>query len=53
MILIKCVNNSAENGMFWFSKVKWLHVTGEVDKSVRRSRQMFSGLNLPKIIKIG
>jgi len=34
-------------------KVQWLHVTGEVDKSVRCSCQIFSGFNVPKIIKIG
>jgi len=38
---------------FGFPKVKWLHLTGEMDKSVRFSCQMFSGLNTPKIIKIG
>ena len=35
-----------------FPKVKWLHLTGEVDKSVRFSCQIFSGFNMPKIIKI-
>jgi len=29
---------------FWFPNVKWLHLTGEVDKFVRFSRQSFSGL---------
>jgi len=38
---------------FGFSKVKWLHLTGEVDKSVRFTCQIFSGFNVPKIIKIG
>jgi len=38
---------------FGFPKVNWLHLTGEMDKSVRFSCQMFSGLNTPKIIKIG
>ena len=26
--------------------VKWLHLAGEVDKSVRFSRQIFSGFNI-------
>ena len=28
------MNNTVENDFFGFSKVKWLHVTDEVDKSV-------------------
>ena len=28
------MNNTAENDFFGFPKVKWLHLTGEVDKSV-------------------
>jgi len=36
-----------------FPKVKWLHVTGEVGKSVTCSCRIFSGLNVPKIMKIG
>jgi len=47
------MNNNAENDFFGFSKVKWLHLTGVVDKSVRCSCQIFSGFNTPKIIKIG
>ena len=31
----------------------WLHLTGEMDKSVRFSCSIFSGFNMPKIIKIG
>jgi len=38
---------------FGFPKVKWLHLTGEVDKSVRFSCQIFSGFNIPEITKIG
>jgi len=38
---------------FGFPKVKWLHLTGEVNKFVRCSFQNFSGFNLAKIIKIG
>jgi len=47
------MNNTAENDFFGFSKVKWLHLTGEVDKAVRFSCQIFSGFDMPKIIKIG
>ena len=41
-----------EMSFFGFPKVKWLHLTGEVDKSVRFSCHIFSGFNigLPKII---
>jgi len=31
--------------------VKWLHLTGEVDKRVRCSRHIFSGFNTPKLLK--
>ena len=34
-----------------FLKVKWLHLTGEVGKSVRSSCQIFSGFNIPKLLK--
>jgi len=34
-------------------KVKWLNFTGEEEKSARLSCQIFSGFNMPKIIKIG
>jgi len=46
------MNNTAENDFLGFPKVKWLHLTGEVDKSVRFSYQIFSGFNMPKIVKI-
>ena len=36
-----------------FPKVKWLHLTGEEDKSVRHSFEIFSVFNILKIIKIG
>jgi len=42
-----------KNDFFGFPKVKWLRLTGEVDKSVKFSRQIFSGFNIPKIIEIG
>ena len=29
------MNNTVENDLSGFPKVKWLHLTGEVDKSVR------------------
>jgi len=29
----------------------WLHLTGEVDKAVRSSCQIFSGFNIPKLLK--
>jgi len=38
---------------FGFPKIKWLHLTGEVDKSVSFSCQISSGFNMLKIIKIG
>ena len=47
------MNNTVENNFFGFVKVKWLHLTGGVDKCVRFSRHIFSEFNTPKIIKIG
>jgi len=47
------INNTVENDFFGFPKVKCLDLTGEVDKSVRFSLEIFSGFNVPKIIKIG
>jgi len=29
------MNDTVENDFFGFPKAKWLHLTGEVDKSVR------------------
>jgi len=46
------MNNTVKNDFFGFPKVKWLHLTGEVNKSVRFSRQIFSGFITRKIIKI-
>jgi len=40
-----------KNDFFGFPKVKWLHLTGEVDKSVSYSCQMFSGSNYQKLLK--
>jgi len=47
------MNNTGENDFFGLPNVKWLHLTGDVDKCVRFSCQIFSGFNKPKIIKIG
>jgi len=46
------MNNTVENDFFWITQGKVLHLTGEVDKLVRVSCKIFSGFNLPKIIKI-
>jgi len=40
-----------KNDFFGFPKVKWLHLTGEVQKSVTCSCQVFSGFNVPKMLK--
>jgi len=47
------MNNTVENDLFGFPKVKELHLTGEVEKHLRFSCQIFSGFNVPKIIKVG
>ena len=39
--------------LFGFPKVKWLHLTGEVDRSIRFARKIFSRLYIPKNNKIG
>ena len=31
------MNNTVENDSFWISQGKWLHLTGELDKSVQMS----------------
>ena len=41
--------DTVENDFFGFPKVKWLHLTGEVDKSVRFPYEIFSVFNEPKI----
>ena len=41
------MNNTVENNFLGFPEVNWLHLTGEMDKSIRCSRQIFS-----EIIKI-
>jgi len=45
------MNNTVENDFFGLPNVKCLLLTGEMDKSVRRLCQFFSGFNVPKIIK--
>jgi len=47
------MNNNIENIFFGFPKVKWLHKTREVDKSVSYSCKIFSGFDVQKLIKIG
>jgi len=42
------MNNTTENDFLGFPKVKWLHLTCEVDKSVRFHVKNFSGFNVPK-----
>jgi len=42
------MNNTVENDFFGLLKVKWLHLTGEADRSVRFSCPIFSGFNMPK-----
>jgi len=39
--------------LFGFPNVQWLHLTGEMDKSLSCSCQIFSGFYVTKIIKIG
>ena len=43
---------TVEKDFFGFPKVKWLHLIGEVDKSVRHSCQIFSEFNIPKSFKL-
>jgi len=53
------MNNTVEKDFFGFPKLKWIHLTGDVDKSVKKitinvtKSQIFPGFNVPKIIKIG
>jgi len=53
------MNNTVEKDFFGFPKLKWIHLTGDVDKSVKKitinmtKSQIFLGFNVPKIIKIG
>ena len=45
--------NTVENDFYGFSKVKWLHLTYEVDKCVRFSCENFLRISHAKIFKIG
>jgi len=45
------MNNTVENDFFGFPKLKWLHLTNEVDKSVRLSSDIFSGFSMQKSLK--
>jgi len=36
------MNNTVEHDFFGFPNVNWLHLTGEVDKSVTFSCEIFS-----------
>ena len=46
------MNNTVENDFLGFPEIKWLHLTSDVDKSVRFLCEIFSGFNVQKIIKI-
>jgi len=50
-IIRSSMNNTVENDFSRFPNVKWLHLTGEMGKSVRFSCQIFSWFNLPKLLK--
>jgi len=41
------MHNTVENDFFGFPKVKWLHLTGKMDKSVRFHVKIFSGFYIP------
>jgi len=45
------MNNTVKNAFFGFPKVKWLHLTGKVDKSVRLSCEILSGVIMPESLK--
>jgi len=47
------MNDTVENRLFGFPKVKWLQYTGKVGKCTSFRCQIFSGFNTPKVIKIG
>ena len=43
--------NTVENDFFGFPKIKWLHLTGEVDKSVRFRVKFSQHLTYQKSLK--
>ena len=45
-------DNQGIRASLGFPEVKWLYLTGDVDKSERFSCQIFSEFNVTKIIKI-
>jgi len=47
------MNNTVENDFFGFSKVKWLHLTDEVDKCLTLLVKFSQDFACKKIIKIG
>ena len=47
------MNNTVENDFFWISQGTMATSDRRGGQSVRFSCQIFSGLNMPKIIRIG
>jgi len=45
------MNNTVENDIFGLHKVKWLYLTGEVDKSVRFHVKFSQDLTYQKSLK--
>jgi len=45
------INNNVEKRLFGFPKVKWLHLTAEVDKSVRFHIKFSQDLIYQKLLK--
>jgi len=45
------MNNTVENDFFGFPKVKWLHLTGEVDKSVKFHVKFSQDITCQKSLK--
>ena len=45
------MNNTVENDFFVFPNVKWLHLTGEVDKSVTFNVEFSQDLTCQKSVK--
>ena len=48
-MIYEYMNYNAESDFFAFPDVKWLHLTGGVDKSVRYSCQFFYDLTYRKL----
>ena len=45
------MNNTVENDFFGFPKVKWLHLTGEADKSVKFHVKFSQAITCQKSLK--